>query len=148
MILSKFWSRCELQNFRKLIFLGDDQGELSKGTVPTYPDGTVTSLPRTASLAKERNPAVVHRAGPPQLADRLQLRGAGIDAPSGPSLALVGIEEWRSGPSGARPRASRSPRARAARAAPAMWAGSSHFLCTPDGSERVFISDLFSIQRY
>jgi hypothetical protein len=32
-ILSKFWSRYDLQNFRKLNFLGDDQGELSKGTV-------------------------------------------------------------------------------------------------------------------
>ena len=32
-ILSKFWSRYDLQNFRKRIFLGDDQGELSKGTV-------------------------------------------------------------------------------------------------------------------
>jgi hypothetical protein len=32
-ILSQFWSRYDLQNFRKLIFLGDDQGELSKGTV-------------------------------------------------------------------------------------------------------------------
>jgi hypothetical protein len=34
-ILSKFWSRYDLQNFRKRIFLGDDQGELSKGTVYT-----------------------------------------------------------------------------------------------------------------
>jgi hypothetical protein len=35
MILSKFWSRYvyDLQNFRKLNFLGDDQGELSKDTV-------------------------------------------------------------------------------------------------------------------
>ena len=33
MILSKFWSRYDLQNFRKRNFLGDDQGELSKGTV-------------------------------------------------------------------------------------------------------------------
>jgi hypothetical protein len=32
-ILSKFWSRYDLQNFRKRKFLGDDQGELSKGTV-------------------------------------------------------------------------------------------------------------------
>jgi hypothetical protein len=32
-ILSKFWSRYDLQNFRKRNFLGDDQGELSKGTV-------------------------------------------------------------------------------------------------------------------
>ena len=32
-ILIKFWSRYDLQNFRKLIFLGDDQGELSKSTV-------------------------------------------------------------------------------------------------------------------
>jgi hypothetical protein len=32
-ILSKFWSRYALQNFRKRKFLGDDQGELSKGTV-------------------------------------------------------------------------------------------------------------------
>jgi hypothetical protein len=28
-ILSKFWSRYDFQNFRKRIFLGDDQGELS-----------------------------------------------------------------------------------------------------------------------
>ena len=33
MILGKFWSRYDLQNFRKLIFLVYDQGELSKGTV-------------------------------------------------------------------------------------------------------------------
>ena len=35
MILSEFWStsRYDLQNFRKRMFLGDDQGELSKGTV-------------------------------------------------------------------------------------------------------------------
>jgi hypothetical protein len=32
-ILSEFWSRYDLQNFRKRSFLGDDQGELSKGTV-------------------------------------------------------------------------------------------------------------------
>ena len=33
-ILSKFWSSyIDLQNFRKRNFLGDDQGELSKGTV-------------------------------------------------------------------------------------------------------------------
>ena len=32
-ILSKFWSRYDLQNFRKRNFLGDDQGELSKSTV-------------------------------------------------------------------------------------------------------------------
>jgi hypothetical protein len=32
-ILSTFWSRYDFQNFRKLNFLGDDQGELSKGTV-------------------------------------------------------------------------------------------------------------------
>ena len=37
MILSKFWSRYDLQNFRKLNFLGDDQGELSKGTVFVFP---------------------------------------------------------------------------------------------------------------
>jgi hypothetical protein len=30
---TKFWSRYDLQNFRKRIFLGDGQGELSKGTV-------------------------------------------------------------------------------------------------------------------
>ena len=39
-ILSKFWSRYDLQNFRKRNFLGDDQpgdqGELSKGTVLEY----------------------------------------------------------------------------------------------------------------
>jgi hypothetical protein len=29
-ILSKFWSRYDFQNFRKRTFLGDDQGELSK----------------------------------------------------------------------------------------------------------------------
>ena len=34
-ILSKFWSRYDLQNFRKRNFLGDDQGELSKSTVST-----------------------------------------------------------------------------------------------------------------
>ena len=33
MILGKFWSRYDLQNFRKRNFLGDDQGESSKGTV-------------------------------------------------------------------------------------------------------------------
>jgi hypothetical protein len=34
-ILSKFWSRYDgLQNFRKLYFLGDDQGELSKAQYP------------------------------------------------------------------------------------------------------------------
>jgi hypothetical protein len=32
-ILSKFWSRYDLQNFRKRNVLGDDQGELSKSTV-------------------------------------------------------------------------------------------------------------------
>jgi hypothetical protein len=32
-ILSKFWSRYDLQNFRKRFFFGDDQGEFSKGTV-------------------------------------------------------------------------------------------------------------------
>jgi hypothetical protein len=32
-ILSKFWSRYDFQNFRKRTFLGDDQGELSKPTV-------------------------------------------------------------------------------------------------------------------
>ena len=34
-ILNKFWSRTRygLQNFRKRFFLGDDHGELSKGTV-------------------------------------------------------------------------------------------------------------------
>jgi hypothetical protein len=33
-ILSKFWSSyIDLQNFRKRNFLGDDQGELSKGTI-------------------------------------------------------------------------------------------------------------------
>jgi hypothetical protein len=32
-ILSKFWSRYDLQNFREQKFLGDDQGELSNGTV-------------------------------------------------------------------------------------------------------------------
>jgi hypothetical protein len=36
MILSEFWSRYGLQNFRKRIFLRDDQGELRKGTVPMY----------------------------------------------------------------------------------------------------------------
>jgi hypothetical protein len=30
MILSEFWSRYGLQNFRKRIFLGDDQGELKQ----------------------------------------------------------------------------------------------------------------------
>ena len=35
-ILGKFWSRYDLQNFRKRKFLGDDQGELSKGTVQLY----------------------------------------------------------------------------------------------------------------
>ena len=32
-ILSKFWSRYDLQNFRKQFFLVDDQGDLNKGTV-------------------------------------------------------------------------------------------------------------------
>ena len=32
-ILSKFWSRYDLQNFREQKFLGDDQSELIKGTV-------------------------------------------------------------------------------------------------------------------
>jgi hypothetical protein len=32
-ILGKFWSRYDLQNFRKRDFLGDDHGELSKSTV-------------------------------------------------------------------------------------------------------------------
>jgi hypothetical protein len=47
-ILSKFWSRYDLQNFRKRKFLGDDQGELSKGTVSmrvTSRRGQVTDVP-------------------------------------------------------------------------------------------------------
>jgi hypothetical protein len=32
-ILSKFWFRSDLQNFRKRKFLVDDQGELGEGTV-------------------------------------------------------------------------------------------------------------------
>jgi hypothetical protein len=44
-ILTKFWSRYDLQNFRKRKFLGDDQGELSKGTVPIYSCRSA-SLPR------------------------------------------------------------------------------------------------------
>ena len=35
-ILRKFWSRYDLQNFRKWNFLGDDQGELSKGTLHIF----------------------------------------------------------------------------------------------------------------
>ena len=33
MILSKFWSRYDLQNFREQKFLGGDQSELIRGTV-------------------------------------------------------------------------------------------------------------------
>jgi hypothetical protein len=34
-ILGKFWSRYDLQNFEnRFFFWGDDQGELSKGAVP------------------------------------------------------------------------------------------------------------------
>jgi hypothetical protein len=55
-ILSKFWSRYDLQNFRKRNFLGDDQGELSKGTVLKLSSTILIRI----SDSRDRDTAALH----------------------------------------------------------------------------------------